>query len=881
MNSPDFGPERRPDGGGRSTIDAVGQPGVNNTSVEVSKEDFEPSLNNGHLLFPDTRSVFALDVSGSTAGKVLRVEKSAVQAISDGLTAAGKRAAHIIPWNNRARQTLQLDELDYVNSGGGTDPTALLTTANCKESLIRSDLWFLLTDGEIDDDLIRSFAHGISNAQLHGTACVVVVFASSLDRPVMCNISVGKALFAVAPDCLFLFHDFETGDVRILLCKGCFRKLLPENKAMPFINYSTTWEDLPKFDYQQLHDMQIPRPRKPEQETIILSTGELLDLNEIYNNSLDETATQRLLSRAEDLDTLVLTAHTRGRADDVRRWVHKQRVQVRDPLYADRPDDDGRGASLIVATIEALRVLERSGRQTTIEEQSDLHSRLERLKESLRNAHRENWLRFCSVLGVESERRVDRERVIQCCDTGFEVAKERSPRCSAPCSPTLKEPHGRLPPAVARATQQTDSPATRFNTRPATAQQAATQLPVRPPTSVQATTPLSKDLLFLKGFEALRKCRTLYEQQQIGGVYDTCGLCEETEVIMCLLLKEPPKDLHTDAFPPVGADARHKYPLVLGNFPETDIVASMLCCDACSSLMVQHGQSVDGEKLVAALPLVPLYKAKNKANWLSTLSKAFHGRFNDEILALVLLSSICGAIDDLGASDSRRIDATISGLRQACFYLSTLPSANEIPGNESPIIGMDPSKSLREILGTALERMRNANCQLLFYPLDGFVVLVHIANMIDPDGSKISTFVWLRMLFHLTEKHYALMADAGEEQATAALLAILADDSETVEESTTTTNSHSRKQTKTSVSIGQLEGTYQLSSEELATFQRLGDSFVKIRSSASFAIAAYLDILLEYSPKFSTPEGLFDEMKKRQSLAGVFWAPYKINEEDV
>lgn len=794
--------------------------------------------------------MFALDISGSTAGKVLRVEKSAVQSFSDGLTAAAKRAAQIIPWNHRASQLLHLDELDYVTSGGGTDPTTLLTTAKCRESLIRSDLWFLLTDGEIDDDLIREFSHEITNAQLHGTACVVVIFGSSLDRPVMCNISVGKALFAVAPDCLFLFNDFETGITRVLLCKGCFRNLLPGSEAMPFINYSTTWDDLPEFDYQKLHNMQTPKPQKPEKESIILSTGELLDLNEIYNNSLDLATTQRLLSRAEDLDTLVLTAHTKGRADDVRRWVHKQRVQVRDPLYADRPDDDGRGASLIAATIEALRALEYSGRQIPIEEQSDLYSSLEHLQEALRNTHRKNWSSFCSVLGVESEREIERDRVIDAFDNGLRLSEGLLAECSGGYSRSREKGSRYSEPAARRCV------------------------------TVQEETPLSKDVLFLKGFAAIRKCKTIYEQQNVGGVYGTCGLCGETNIIMCLLLKEPPDDLYTDGFPPHGAQIRHKYPLVLGNFPETDIVASMLCCDACSSLIVQYGQSVGGEKLVAALPLVPMHRAENKTNWLSTLSKAFHDRFTEEILGLVLLSSICGAIDDLGASDSRRIDATLSGLRQACFYLSTLPPTNNIPGHASSIIGINSSVSLRDNLENALERMYSADCQLLFYPLDGFAVLLHVANTIDPDGPKAFTFVWLRTLFHLAEKHYALMGDTDKEQAAAALLPIIRDNSHSLQEGTSNMDSAVRQPTKTCVSIGQLIGTYLLSSQELTTFQRLGDPFVKIQSSVPFAIAAYLNVLLEQSPKFLTPEEFFDEVKNQENLASVFWAPYDMNEED-
>lgn len=192
------------------------------------------------VIFSQSRAVFALDISGSTAGKVLKVEKDAIRTICDGLSVVRKRDAQILPWDSHAHRIIQLGGLEHVDSSGGTDPTVLLSNSDYKNSLLRSDLWFLLTDGEIDEDIVKKFALNIGAARLHGTACVVVVFGSHLDRPVLCNISVGKSVFAVTPDCLFLFHDFETGKVYVLQSKGRFRALLPEEKKEEFnIDYST------------------------------------------------------------------------------------------------------------------------------------------------------------------------------------------------------------------------------------------------------------------------------------------------------------------------------------------------------------------------------------------------------------------------------------------------------------------------------------------------------------------------------------------------------------------------------------------------------------------------------------------------------------------
>ena len=376
---------------GRTLVEDPSAP--SDTSNMPKRYKRASTLGSDTLPFSECKTAFALDISGSTAGKVLRVERSAIEAISDGLAAVRKRDSQVLPWNNRSRQILTLDELDTTESAGGTDPTVILTDPPSKRVLMESDIWFLLTDGEIDGDLIRSFAHEVGVARLHGTSCVIVVFGSFLERPDMCNISVGQSVFAATPDCLFLFHDFESGKVYILQCKGAFRYLLPNGNNRIVVTHSTRWEDLPNFSYAQLHEMLVPKPRQPEADTLILSGGRLLHLDDIYNDSLSEFDTQLLLSRSEDLDTLILTAHTRGRADDVRKWVSTQRLQNRDLVWMDRPDEHGATAKLIRALVNELRSaqnhsLGRPPRRADGED--EIASKIETLQGLLRDCHRKN-----------------------------------------------------------------------------------------------------------------------------------------------------------------------------------------------------------------------------------------------------------------------------------------------------------------------------------------------------------------------------------------------------------------------------------------------------------------------------------------------------------
>ncbi|KAH8807783.1 hypothetical protein F5884DRAFT_833476 [Xylogone sp. PMI_703] len=723
--------------------------------------------------FSQSKAVFALDVSGSTAGKILQVEKDAITTLTDGLSTARKGDTQILPWSSHAHQIVRIDELDSVDSSGGTNPTALLRNMEFRTSLISSDVWFLLTDGEIDERLVGNFALDIGVARIHGTALVT-------------------------------FSFFKVKDVFVLFCQKA--------SSGSILNILQHGRIYIKISYTELHNVQIPLPRKPDQDTVVLSSGQLLDLNKTYTNTLDERTTQVLLESYEDLDTLILTAHTRGRADDVRSWVSNQRIQmpINSPESSDRSGDS---------------------------------SKIEKLRESLRACHERNWELFSSVLSIDIKQKRERDWAVDSCGT---ISSTLGPVSTA-FSRTLK----------ARPTRGSETSTVKHSTPPL-------------------------NLLFLKGYEGMRKWDASHGQHYYENCYGTCDLCGETDVILCLLLKNPPEDIETEGFPAVGSNSKHKFPLVLGNYPETDVIASLVCCDACSHFLVQYGETPTKERLVAALPLVSLWSYVNKKSWIQTLSQAFQHRFHDEVLILILLSSICNTIDDLNSHKSAETDATVSALKRALHHLSNGSDALAMSSlTSTSVVSTDLSTSLSQTLSRTLERLNTNDCPLLFYPLDGFVVLVQIGSLFEPDSVKIYIFVWLRILYHFTEKHYALRSASGDQDATHALRNILSGSSDLrTDEDGTNNNGVQERPRKCSISIAQLEGTclLQVDTGELATLQRLGEYFQKVESSCAPALAVFLQVLLKNATKFASPEMFFHAMKSQESLQKVFWEPESMSE---
>ena len=114
-------------------------------------------------------------------------------------------------------------------------------------------VWFLFTDGEIHAKEIDAFRDNTSKLGLYDTPCVVVVFGSAaVAWPSVANISIGMSTCAVAPDSLFLFHDYPTDTVYLLQTKGCFEILLPIGGNNPTTDKDLRWPQVHRITYQDL-----------------------------------------------------------------------------------------------------------------------------------------------------------------------------------------------------------------------------------------------------------------------------------------------------------------------------------------------------------------------------------------------------------------------------------------------------------------------------------------------------------------------------------------------------------------------------------------------------------------------------------------------------
>ena len=70
----------------------------------------------------------AVDVSGSTEGKILEEEMEAVRTLCSGLSRDAFTQASIIPWSDEVHTVIRGDELKTLRADGGTQPNALNTS---------------------------------------------------------------------------------------------------------------------------------------------------------------------------------------------------------------------------------------------------------------------------------------------------------------------------------------------------------------------------------------------------------------------------------------------------------------------------------------------------------------------------------------------------------------------------------------------------------------------------------------------------------------------------------------------------------------------------------------------------------------------------------
>lgn len=675
-----------------------------NPFLERSTQDSEPTkVRPPSRPFTGCDIAFAIDISQSTRGGVLAEECALIENFADSLTSEARDRVRVMPWDEIPHSIISIHDLPNIDPGGRTDPNVLLRNREQIESLQNCHLWFLLTDGEIIPQTVRTFALGIASRSLHGTACIIVIFGRRPAKPILCNVSVGISVFGVSPNCLFVFHDSDTHTAYILQCKGCFNVLMPNGIRDLDLDKDTDWTALPQLNYIDVLKINVPPPAKLAATDFQLQSGHKLNFDDLYSGNLGSQLENELLSNKDDLKYAILTAAFRGQSEDMHKWIASQRGNTAEVVGASRPDVNGDAARLVRQAIKSMRDEPKKYKPNP----------------DLRKAHWVNWSAFAAA--VEPHETAGTQVVDDALDR-LAFIDEEGPSSPGALSASLPED----------ARRQRQPYGSRLGSRPGP----------RPGTQ----------LLYSKGYRLNKDI-----SHAMGG--NECCLCGQIVHVMALLLKQPPPGEATPNFPKPFSFSDTFFPLAMGNFRETDIISKFTCCDACSFFAVDYGKSPFDESLSGALLFghdICFDDDINKRTLLNTVQNALDGRFSRDSTLLAFLAIV---YDALNRSEAGSEVVFLLGQAQRTI-IQTTSMPYEV-GNHNWVARIPDVVSHYLSIGTTSPR-----CDFLDHPIDSCIIMIRACTdmkYIVPFAGTVALFH--RLLLHFIEHAFVVQGTGFEEIA--------------------------------------------------------------------------------------------------------------------
>lgn len=851
------------------------RPRVTNSFSGPTEEPLSrPRNNEEEVAFSDIVATFAVDVSGSTKGKVLEEEKGVLSLLCSGLSRDSQTQARIIPWSHVTYGVFRSSELHTLQSAGGTIPNCLNEEPNSKNALSKCSTWFLLTDGEIDNKNIRDFSKGVCEASLHGTPCVIVLFGYKTPRPALANISVGLSVFSSATDCLFLFHDIESTQVYILQSKGKFNEVLPPGCHELILDRETLWGGLPTFHYRQLFDLPLPARQQLRPDDLLLQSGQKVNLQSLYQHRIKSSVARDIMENDDNLKSVLLAAQLRGRDDDIIRWVSKQKFDMDNILYCDRPDINNQATQLMEELLQWLF-------------SKDLDSMaIEDLRRRLRTAHFANWGLFLESARAHPDSSAARKTLVS--DAMTRISSNRRELDSPAPSPVMLGP---VSPGGYNSREDSYSksrapyaPKLQRRQLPEFANSVPDWIPKEWRHSGCCTNMLElRNLKYELGENAgVMYIKAFKDDNSDTSVGADCPLCGQDGVLMIALVKAPPRGLVTPGFPSPGQRKGLVYPLAMGSYPETDVLSSYVCCDSCAFTLVKKQMLINGDEITAAIPLTPsAFSGRYRQTTFDLIDNALQKRFHKSAVLLVFLAAIYNTIANIdGGSSGSRLQS-LKQMARSVANTAALPMdlSMSITGTTPRTGTFGDPRPLPHVISKVFLNIHEPESPLLQYPLGGFIVLALAA---ENDGFEVRTerqiAIWHRFLYHLVEKHYEFIK-VDQARAVAALDVILQPSEIESSDHDAVLELSSNQPAEPSVTMSQnpetmsyitLRGTHLLSEEDSDEFERLGNDFQQVIRKSISALKPFLQQLSQETPKASFAIDVFDTMRASENLSDVF-----------
>jgi hypothetical protein len=319
------------------------------------------------------RKFFAVDASGSTGGAPLFSEEAFVNAFH--AASRDKTGDALTKWGSHCQSpTYKWDQFVWRSDMGGTCPSDILVNETALGAIHSSDIFFLLTDGEVWENEVYNLARLSQEKNIFNCPTVFLITSWKRGTPDEANVSVGITAYANCASAICLFKNYQSeGGIYIIAAKGVFAGL---DKATA----RDSWESLTKFrDEKELiaamDTLKIEVPTASTRPAGLpgLDLGPkwnaahtehtLVDLTKLLETGAVSEEDAALLFDEEAIDALILACKSWGKLPKLRRFLQAQRVdQVSVQL------EDVSGAADIIAKLgdTGLTAQEKASLQTQL-----------------------------------------------------------------------------------------------------------------------------------------------------------------------------------------------------------------------------------------------------------------------------------------------------------------------------------------------------------------------------------------------------------------------------------------------------------------------------------------------------------------------------------
>lgn len=290
-----------------------------------------------YIPLESARQFFAVDASGSTAGAIIAREHEFVKRLTEGHP--NDQAA---TWGTYCNDpTNDFSQISWSADQGGTEPSRILKNQRALDTILGSDVWYLLTDGEIWNNDVQVLCNLAIDTGVLNVPTIFVITGSKRRSPSDLNVSVGISFFANAQHVLVLFKETSSGLLYLIAAKGCFAPLDPNHTdGAPDLE---SWAPLKEIydeaklkDLLRAADIKVPTAQtrfSPTPGSVSLgpewerhNPGLLVNLDLLLKGGgqLSYSNLEQLLAE-EALGKLALAFKTRGRLQDLRNFLSWQK----------------------------------------------------------------------------------------------------------------------------------------------------------------------------------------------------------------------------------------------------------------------------------------------------------------------------------------------------------------------------------------------------------------------------------------------------------------------------------------------------------------------------------------------------------------------------